>query len=110
NFGRVFKLEDVPHVLGFLVVSAIGAALAALGAAAAVSLVTPAASPLHVWRLWFAACSLGIVTVAPVLIGLGQALREPPPRSELLEGSAGIVILTGLSLFLISLPQGPWTT
>jgi len=110
NFGRFFKLEDVPHVLGFLVASAIGAALAAVGAAAAVSLVAPAASPLNVWRLWFAACSLGIVTVAPVLIGLGQAVREPPTRGELIEGAAGVVSLAVMSVFLISLPQGPWTT
>jgi len=110
NFGRFFKLEDVPHVLGFLVASAIGAALAAVGATAAVSLVAPAASPLNVWRLWFAACSLGIVTVAPVLIGLGQALREPPTRGELIEGAAGMVTLAVMSVFLISLPQGPWTT
>jgi PAS domain S-box-containing protein len=110
NFGRFFKLEDVPHVLGFLVASAIGAALAAIGAAAAVSLVAPAASPLNVWRLWFAACSLGIITVAPVLIGLGQALREPPTRGELIEGAAGVVTLGVMSIFLISLPQGPWTT
>jgi PAS domain S-box-containing protein len=110
NFGRFFKLEDVPHVLGFLVASAIGAALAAVGAAAAVNLVAPAASPLNVWRLWFAACSLGIVTVAPVLIGLGQALREPPTRGELIEGAAGVATLAVMSVLLISLPQGPWTT
>jgi PAS domain S-box-containing protein len=110
NFGRLFKLEDVPHVLGFLVASAIGAALAAVGAATAVSLVAPATSPLNVWRLWFAACSLGIVTVAPVLIGLGQALREPPTRGELIEGAAGVATLAVMSVILIALPQGAWTT
>ena len=71
-FGSTFKLEDVQRVLGFLGASALGSAIAAVGAAIAVSLINPTASPLQVWRLWFAACSLGIVTVAPLLIGLGD--------------------------------------
>ena len=66
-FGSWFKLEGVQRVLGFLVSSAIGSAIAAVGAAIAIYLFNPTASPLHVWRLWFAACSLGVVTVAPLL-------------------------------------------
>ena len=109
-FGSAFKLEDVPQVLGFLVASAVGAAMAAVGAVAAVSLVQSTASPLDVWRLWFASCLLGTVTVAPLLIGLGEAVREPPPRRELIEGTVGLVTLAVLSIFVISLPQGPWAT
>src|SRR5262245_12583413 len=45
-FGAVFKLEAVPQVLGFLVASAVGAAVAAVGAVAAVSLVNSSASAL----------------------------------------------------------------
>ena len=86
-FGRAFKLEDVPQVLGFLVASAVGAAMAAVGVVAAVSLVVQlTAPPLDVWRHWFASCLLGTVTVAPLLIGLGEAVRELPPRRELIEG------------------------
>ena len=109
-FGDAFKLEDVPQVLGFLVASAAGAGMAAFGAVAAVNLVQSTASPLDVWRLWFASCLLGTVTVAPLLIGLGEAVRELPPRRELIEGAAGLVTLVVLSVVLISLPQGPWAT
>ena len=109
-FGSAFKLDDVPQVLGFLVASAVGAAAAAVGAAVAVGLVQPTASAPTVWRLWFASCSLGIVTVAPLLIGLREAMRAPPPRRELIEGSVGLAILAVLSVFVISLPQGPWAT
>lgn len=109
-FGSAFKLDDVPQVLGFLVASAVGAAAAAVGAAVAVGLVQPTASALTVWRLWFASCSLGIVTVAPLLIGLREAVRELPPRREAIEGAAGLVTLAVLSVFVISLPQGPWAT
>ena len=107
-FGSTFKLEDVQRVVGFLVAAAIGSAIAAVGAAIAVNLIDPAASPLQVWRLWFAACLVGIVTVAPLLIGLRDLMRERLPRHELIEGAAGIVALTALSAFLIALPDGPW--
>ena len=109
-FGRSLKLEDVPQVLGFLVVSAIGAAAAAAGAAFAITLVQPAASPPDVWRLWFASCLLGTITVAPMLIGLREMLRERPPHRELVEGAIGVVTLAVLSVSLIALPPGPWVT
>lgn len=107
-FGRGFKLEGVSEVLGFLIASAIGAAVAAAGAAAAISYVQATVSPLHVWRLWFASCLLGIFTVAPLLVGLGESMRELPTRRELVEGGSGIIALAILSVVLISLPQGPW--
>jgi integral membrane sensor domain MASE1/two-component sensor histidine kinase len=109
-FGRTFKLEDVLRVLGFFAATAIGSAFAALGAAVAVSIVEPTASPLHVWSIWFVACSLGIVTVAPLLIALGDVMRERLPRHKLIEGWAALATLSALSAFLISLPDGPWAT
>src|SRR5262249_37606454 len=95
------------RVLGFFLATAAGAAISGLGAVIAISLIEPPASSLHVWRLWFAACSLGIVTVAPLLIGLRDVMRERLPRHELIEGWAGLITLTTLNAFLISLPDGP---
>jgi len=109
-FGRTFKLEDVQRVLGFFAATAAGSALSALGTAVAIGLINPTASHQHVWRLWFSACSLGVVTVAPLLIGLGDVMRERLPRHELIEGWVGLGMLTALSAFLISLPDGPWAT
>jgi PAS domain S-box-containing protein len=109
-FGRSFKLGDVPQVLGFLMASAIGASVAALGAAIAVGLIQSTASPFIVWRYWFASCLLGIVTVAPLLVEIGEAVRQLPPRRELVDGVVGILMLAALSAFVISLPQGPWST
>src|SRR5215467_1431053 len=85
-FGRTFNLEDVRRVLWFFAATAIGSAIAAAGAVAAISLIKPTVPPLHVWGLWFAASSLGVVMVAPLLIGLGDAMRERLPRHELMEG------------------------
>src|SRR5436190_2874370 len=82
-FGRAFTLESVKQVLGFVVASAVSEAIAASGAGIVVHYLEPATSSTHAWRLWFASCSLGIFTVAPFLIGLGEIVREPPPRREL---------------------------
>jgi PAS domain S-box-containing protein len=108
-FGSAFKLEDVGHVLGFLLSATIGAGVGAAGAVAAISLVEPSAFSV-VWRVWFAACLLGTVTVAPLIIGLGDAVRQRPPRRELTEGGLAVAILALLSVILIALPQTPWTT
>ena len=109
-FGGRFKLEDVWRALGFFAATAIGAAIAAVGATAAISLVEPTVSPLYIWCLWFASGSLGVVTVAPLLIGLVDAEREPLPRQALIEDLVGLVAITALTASLISLHNGPWAT
>jgi PAS domain S-box-containing protein len=109
-FGQTFKLEDVQRALGFLAAITVGSGIAAAGAALAIIIVKPTASPLHVWQLWFMSSSLGAVTVAPLLIELGAATRERLSHHELIEGWGGILALTALSVLLISLPDGPWAT
>src|SRR5262245_12941161 len=109
-FGDTFKLEDMRRALGFFAATAVGPAVTAVGASAAIKLVEPTASLLYIWFLWFASTSLGIVTVAPLLIGLADAERERQPRHEVIEGSAGLVAITALTAALISLPGGPWAT
>jgi PAS domain S-box-containing protein len=109
-FGRIFKLGDVSQVLGFLVASSIGAAVAAVGAAIAVSLIQSTTSPFIVWRIWFASCLLGIVTVTPLVVGIAEAVRNLPPLREVIEGAVSVAMLAALSAFVVSLPQGPWST
>ena len=109
-FGDHFKLEDVRRVVGFLVASTIGAAVAAAAAAVAISLFEPAASPFNVRRLWFASSLLGIITIAPLLIGLGATVRQQLSRHELIEGAIALLTLAALSTFLVLLPRGAWAT
>ena len=109
-FGRIFKLGEVSQVLGFLVASSIGAAVAAVGAAIAVSLIQSTTSPFIVWRIWFASCLLGIVTVTPLVVGIAEAVRNLPPLREVIEGAVSVAMLAALSAFVVSLPQGPWST
>jgi hypothetical protein len=107
-FGGIFKLEDVRSALGFFATTAVGSAIAAAGAVATLSFFNSTVSSLHVWGPWFAASTVGVATVAPLLIGLNDAIRERLPRHELMEGWAAIMALTALTLF--SLPDGPWGT
>jgi PAS domain S-box-containing protein len=109
-FGDRFKLEDVWRALGFFTATAIGAGIAAVGATAAINLAEPTVSSLYIWCLWFLSSSLGIVTVAPLLIGLADAERERLPRQAVFEGLVGLVAITVLTAFLISLPNGLWAT
>jgi PAS domain S-box-containing protein len=108
-FGRTFRLDSVRQVLGFVVASAVSEAIAASGAGFAVHYLQPTTSSAFAWRLWFASCSLGIFTVAPLLIGLGEIVRELPPRRELIEGTVGLAVLAVLSALVTSLPD-PWGT
>src|SRR5262245_23866294 len=109
-FGRSLKLADVSQVLGFLVAATIGAAVGAMGATIAFSLIEPTGSPFTVWRVWSASCLLGIVTVAPLLVEIPDAVRNSPSGRELVEGTVGVVMLAALSAFVISLPEAPWST
>src|SRR6185369_4059397 len=82
----------------------------AVGAGGAVALVQGMPSPLPVLRLLFVGSFLGVVTVAPVLIGLAEAVRKVPSRRELIDGAAGLATLAVLSVVAISLPEDPWAT
>ena len=61
---------------------------------------------LSTWQHWFASDGLGILTVAPLIIELASVAREPPPRSELIEGVAALVAIAGVSGAVIFLPLG----
>jgi len=45
-----------------------------------------------------------------LLVGIAEAIRQIPPRAELLEGVVGLSLLGALSAIAIALPQGPWST
>ena len=98
-FGRDFKREDVFQVLGFLRPARLVRPWLRPARPSHQPCASNGISPLDVWRLWFASCLLGIVTVAPLVIGLAAALREKLPRSRLIEGSTALVMLAALGVF-----------
>jgi signal transduction histidine kinase len=110
-FGSDFSLGKLHHVLGLLAAAIVGTAVSGIGGAAGFVLFHSSAAPiLTIWQHWFTSDLLGIVTFAPLLIGLAAAGRDPPSLNELMEGGAGLVTLAVMSGFVIFLPQGPWGT
>ena len=111
SFGSPFSLDRLRHVLGLLAAAIIATAVSGIGGTLGFAVLHgTAASIVSTWRDWFASDALGIVTIAPLVIGLASAAREPPPRSETIEGLAALALLIVLSVVAIALPPHPWTT
>ena len=109
-FGADFNIVRLRQVLGLLLASIVGTAISAIGGAVTYKLFHPSATMLTTWQHWFASDSVGIIIVAPLVIGLAAAIRRPPSRSELIEGTAVLLALAVMTGIAISLPQEAWET
>jgi signal transduction histidine kinase len=110
-FHTQFSLDRLRQVLGLLVAAVAGTAISGIGGAIGYKLFhSPAVSMLTTWRHWFASDVVGIIAVAPLVIGLAAAARDRPPRGELVEGTVALLILAAMTAVIISLPQEPWQT
>jgi PAS domain S-box-containing protein len=108
-FGSPFNFDKLRNVLGLLAATIVGAGASGIGGTVGYVLFhSSTASVLTIWYHWLASDALGIITVAPLLIGLSLATREPPPRSESIEGIGAIVTLTAMSGIIIFLPRDTW--
>jgi PAS domain S-box-containing protein len=108
-FGPNFNLDSLRRVLGLFAAAAIATAISAVGASAAMKVFGPStAGVFDVWEVWFASDVLGILTVAPLLIGIAASVRDAPPWREVLEGTAGVAILTVVYGLALALFAGPW--
>ena len=110
-FGWPFSLDRLRHVLALLGAAIVATAVSGIGGTLGFVLFHDSAAPFLVtWQNWFASDALGIVTVAPLVIGLTSVAREPPARGETIEGFLGLALLIVMSIIVIGLPQQPWTT
>ncbi len=110
-FGTGFSLDRLRQVLGLLAAAIAGTVISGIGGAIAYKLFhSPTVPMLTTWRHWFASDVVGIVSVAPLLIGVAGAVRELPPRAELIEGAAALLLLAVMTGIIISLPPEPWET
>ena len=111
QFGSNFTLSDLRQVLGLVVAAAVGAAVSGIGGTIGFKYFHSSTTPiLIIWQHWFASDALGIVAVAPMLIGLAAAMRDPPKQRELIEGVVALVLLVVVSGLAIFIPRETWTT
>jgi two-component sensor histidine kinase/integral membrane sensor domain MASE1 len=110
-FGSGFSLDSLRHVLGLLAAAVVGTTASGIGGTVGYKLFHSSTAPiLTIWQHWFASDGLGIIAVAPLLIGLAAAARDPPPKSELMEGGAALAVLAAISGLVIFIPGEPWAT
>jgi signal transduction histidine kinase len=110
-FGTDFSIGRLRQVLGLLVAAIVGTAVSGIGGAVTYRLFSgPSAEMLTTWQHWFASDAIGIVIVAPLVIELGSAVRQPPPRSERIDGATALAALAVMTAIAIALPQEPWET
>jgi PAS domain S-box-containing protein len=109
-FGPAFGFGDLRRVLGFFAASGLAAAASAVGGAATMTMFHTTAPFWEVWRAWFLSDGVGIVMVAPFVVGLGELWRELPPRGQLIEGGAvdGLLVLT--STYIVTHPTNSWVS
>src|SRR5262245_19827064 len=109
-FGPAFHLASLRRVLGFFAAAGVATATGAVGASGTLQLFGPStAAFLDVWEVWLASDALGIITIAPLLIGVAGVVRDRPSWRELLEGTVAVVIVTATIGVLMALLSGPWS-
>jgi PAS domain S-box-containing protein len=108
-FGWPFKLDRLRQVLGLVGAAMVATAVSGVGGALGFVVFHDANGSIFVtWQNWFASDALGIVTIAPMIIGLASIAREPPGRSEAMEGFIALASLIVMSIIVAALPQAPW--
>jgi PAS domain S-box-containing protein len=107
--GRDFTLNRMRHVAIFLGVAIAASAISGVGGALAYHLLhSPDVPALITWRHWFASHVIGIITVAPLMIGLVSLARVRTPRLELVEGIAALAAIAATTAVIIFLLPEIW--
>src|SRR5262249_24198099 len=110
-FGADFGLVRIRHVISLVAAAVAGAAVSGIGGGIVYRLLQgPSVSMLNTWQHWFASDAVGIIAVAPLVIGLACIVRRPPPLSEVIEGMLALAALAMTTAFIILLPRELWET
>jgi integral membrane sensor domain MASE1 len=110
-FGPGFNLVRVRHVVGLLAAAVAATTVSGIGGTVTYRLMLgPSAPMLSTWQHWFASDFVGVIAVAPLVIGLTAFVRRPSPRSEVVEGTLALVALALMTGVIISLPRELWET
>ena len=109
--SETLALDSLRNALGLLAATAVGTAVSALGGTVGYILFhNLGASAPGIWFDWFASDTLGVVTVAPVIIGLVTTAQSLPEKRELLNGLVGLVAIALVSTLGFSSSTDHWFT
>jgi signal transduction histidine kinase len=110
-FGAHFKIDRLYCVLGLFAAAVAGTAVASTWWAFVYYWIFASLNePTATWLHWIVSDFTGIVSVAPLVIGIATALRRPPAWREAIESMAALGVLGAMSGVIISLPLGLWET
>ena len=107
-FGLPFGLDRLHHVIGLIAAALVATAISGIGGTLGYVFFHTTAPPLTIWQHWFASDAIGVIAVAPLLLELFSAARDPPSRRELFEGSLALAVVTALSVVVTRLPNEAW--
>jgi PAS domain S-box-containing protein len=111
RFGSRFSLDSSRRVLGLFLATAVGTAISGIGGTAGFILFHSSDAPfLSTWLNWFASDAIGVVTVAPLVIGFARTLHDLPEMSEFAEGMLALVVLALVSAIGFGSPTDYWFT
>ena len=111
HFGSNFRLDSPRRVLGLFLAAAAGTAISGIGGTAGFILSHSSNAPiLTIWLNWFVSGAIGIVVVAPLVIGLARTMDDPPEMSELIKGLLTLMVLTVVSAIGFGSPTHYWFT
>ena len=110
-FGAHFKIDRLYCVLGLFAAAVAGTAVASTWWTFVYYwLFASLNEPTATWLHWIVSDFAGIVSVAPLVIGIATVLRRPPAWREAIESMAALVVLGAMCGVIISLPLGLWET
>jgi integral membrane sensor domain MASE1 len=110
-FRTNFAFDRLPQVLGLLAASVIATTFSGLlGTIGYKIFHSPAVPMLLTWWHWFSSAAVGIIAVAPLVVRIGLAVRNPPKLRDTLEGMGALVVLGAMTAIVLLLPDAPWKT
>ena len=110
-YGSGFNLVRLRQIIGLLAAAVAGTSVATIVGAVTYRLFRgPLAPMLEIWWHWFASDIVGIIAVAPLVIGLTAIVRRPSLLSEVTESTLALVALAVMTGLIILLPRELWET
>jgi PAS domain S-box-containing protein len=110
HHGPRFSPDSLPRVLGFFLATGLATAASGAGGAAGFALFSEAPY-LTTWLHWFTSNAIGVVVVAPLVIGIVRALQDRPGLRELAEGACILGVLAVVaSVFAVGWSTDYWFT